>query len=292
MLPEVKYFSPSSLEEAFDILANNVGARILAGGTDLLIELRKMPINEKVVVVDISKLAALRFINEDDHHIFIGPLVTHYELTQSEIIKREFPFLSRAASLVGSPQIRARGTIGGNICNASPAADTVPVLIALDAKAKLKGKNGERVLLIGDFIKGPYKTERKPDEILVEIIIERLKAGFGFSFVKLGRRNALAISRMNVATAVRVDDGIISEVRLACGSVFPVTKRVSLAESFLVGKTPSIELFSQAGEIVGEEMIKSTGIRWSTPYKRPVIAAMVKNSLLEACGMEVKSGTC
>ncbi len=287
MLPEIQYLSPTTVDEALNMLYENKNARILAGGTDLLIELKKLPINENVTLIDISKINELKYIEDEGDFISIGPLITHQELSRNEFIKKWFPFLSTACSSIGSPQIRSRGTIGGNICNGSPAADTPPVLVALDATVTLKNKDGERELLVSDFIIAPYKTERKPSELLTKIRLRKLIPGYGFSFIKLGRRNALAISRMNIAVAMLVKEGVIEDVRIACGSVFPTTMRVPAAENFLAGKKPSIELFKDVGEIVSNEMVRISGYRWSTPYKKPVISAMVKNSLVEAVGRRV-----
>jgi len=288
MLPQIEYFRPRSLDEALMLLAGRQNSKILAGGTDLLVELRKHNPDEFFTIIDITAIDSLRFIRDAGDKVLLGPLVTHKELSESELIRREFPFLSLSASTVGSPQIRARGTIGGNICNASPAADTVPVLVALDAIVTLESATGKRECLVEEFITKPYRTLISPGEILTKIYIGKLPPGAKSSFIKLGRRNALAISRMNVASVLLVEDGLIKFARLACGSVFPVTQRVNVVEEFLLGKEPSVELFRKAGELVAEEMVKVTGVRWSTPYKKPVIAALVRRALCECAGLEVK----
>jgi len=281
---QFEYYSPKSLSEACDLLSEfEGGARILAGGTDVLVELRKANSTSSRAIVDISRIRSLKRIEESGNSIIVGPLTTHAEVLRSEIIRTGAPLLRTAVSTIGSPQVRNRGTIGGNIVNAAACADTVPPLMALDAQIKLQSSRGERILALSSFFVKPYVTVAMRDEILTEIRFSRLPADAASSFVKLGRRNALSIARLSVAAVLRRDNaGTITDARIVAGAAFPKWQRVTQAEEFLLGQRPSRELFAEAGRKVSEVMISFTGRRWSTEYKEPVIGVLTRRAL-EMC---------
>jgi carbon-monoxide dehydrogenase small subunit len=235
------------------------------------------------VIVDISCVAELAGISERDGHIVIGPLVTHAQLQDSPLVQRAAPLLVSAAASIGGPQIRHRGTIGGNIMNAAACADTVPPLVALDATVTLQSSAGARELRLVDLFVKPYQTQARPDELLTAIRFPALPASARSAFLKLGRRNALAISRLSVAAVLEFDAaGCVAAARIAPGAVFPAWRRMTTAERMLVGKTPTTELLAVVGQKVSEEMIAETGRRWSTEYKEPVLAVLVRRAL-EQC---------
>ncbi len=275
------YFAPGSTEEACALLGQYApGARILAGGTDLLIELRRSSVRAFTPIIDICRIEDLCKIKEDGEILSIGPLTTHSEIVRSAKIRKSATLLSRAASTVGSPQIRNLGTIGGNIMNAAACADTVPPLIALGASVKLRSVKQWREVLLQDFFVRPYQTKAGPDELLTEIIVPKLPANARSAFVKLGRRNALSIARLSVAAVLGFDSaGRITEARIVPGAALPVWQRILPAEQLLVGNKPSDGLFRAAGKKVAEVMIQQTGRRWSTEYKEPVIAVLVRRAL-------------
>jgi len=279
-----KYILPESIEETVSVLAEyGSDAKILAGGTDLLIELRRDNAKVPKVIVDISFIKNLKGISSSDGLINIKPLTTHTDLLKSPILKKNALLLSIAASVIGSPQIRNRGTIGGNIMNAATCADTVPPLIALGAKVTLSSKNGNRQLDMVDLFIKPYKTVANPEEVLTDIQIAKLPDNTRSTFIKLGRRNALSISRLSVAAILSNNsDGRIKEARIVPGAALPVWRRVTEAEQMLIGEKPSQELFKAVGEKVSEVMISYTGRRWSTAYKEPVIGVLVRKAL-EKC---------
>ena len=201
-----KYIRARSVDETCSVLSEHgPGARIVAGGTDLLIELRAMDRKGPEVIVDISFLDELRGISSMSDSVILRPLMTHSEIMRSGALRELAPLLSSAASAIGSVQIRNRGTIGGNIMNAAACADTVPPLIALGAALTLKSKKGSRKIDMAEFFLEPYKTKASPEEVLTEISFRRLPSEAQSSFVKLGRRNALAISRLSVAAILMND---------------------------------------------------------------------------------------
>lgn len=284
------YFCPTSIKEACELLAiYGAEAKVIAGGTDLMVQIRdedKRCANIKHVI-DISHINEMNFIKEEGDSIIIGALTTHDDVYRSQVLKNAVPFLSEAAFSVGSPQIRNRGTIGGNICNASPAADTVPPLIALDAEVKIESIGGARVVPLKSIYVKANLNNLAADEIITEIRFKTLPPGSKTAFIKLGRRKALAISRINVAVAAKIDDeGKISEIRIYPGCIFGMPARVTEAEKVLIGNFPTQELINEAGLKVSEEMINKTGIRWSTEYKKPAVEALIRRGLKEVLGVE------
>ncbi len=282
---EFSYEHPASVKEVLMLLDKyKRKAKVIAGGTDLIIELRKDEgPKELEILINIAHLNELNYIEEDGDWIRIGANSTHTQIKESELIQKEILALSEAAGVVGSPQIRNRGTIGGNILNASPAADIVPVLVALDAILTLKLKEGERQIPITEIYEKPYKTNILAEELLVEVAFKKLPLKAKTAFIKLGRRNALAISRMNVAVIVNQDnDGVVTDIRIVPGSTTPTPTRIKVAEEVLLDKLPTDELIDLAGEKVSAEMIKVSGYRWSTDYKKPVIETLTRRGIRKA----------
>jgi CO/xanthine dehydrogenase FAD-binding subunit len=279
-----EYHSPRSLPEACTLLAElGADARILAGGTDVLVEMRKPSSSSSKAVVDITRISSLKGIEESGDTIVLRPLTTHAEILHSKIVEQYAPLLKSAVAGIGSPQIRNRGTVGGNIMNAAACADTVPPLIALNAKIKLLSSRGGRTVELSEFFLNPYATVAQRDEILVEIRFPKLPGNARSSFMKLGRRNALSIARLSVAAVMaKTEEGVINDARIVTGAAFPKWQRVPEAESVLLGQKPSRQLFDEAGKKVSEALISFTGRRWSTEYKEPVIAVLVRRAL-EAC---------
>lgn len=285
MMNAFDYIKASTLHEAIGLLAyHGPNARLLAGGTDLLIEWRRLATPTPATVIDVSCVKELNGIVVHNGNVEVKSLTTHSELFKSSVLQELAPLLSTAASVIGSPQIRNRGTIGGNIMNAAACADTVPPLIALNAEVVLTSVSGSRTLKLVELFLKPYQTKARPDEILSEIRFAKLPRGAKSSFIKFGRRNALSISRLSVAAiVVRNDAGVITDARIVPGATFPTWRRVAEAEKMLIGEKASPELFRAAGNKVSEMMIAETGRRWSTEYKEPVVAVLVRRALEECC---------
>ena len=276
MIPPFDYKSPNSIDEAIGLLWRVGGkAKIIAGGTDLVIGLRNGDQNPPIII-DVTRIEELRRIEEKNGMISIGAAVTHSEIVSSLLVKNYAKVLSDAASEIGSPQIRNLGTIGGNIVNASPAADTLPPLTVLSAIGIVVSKEGEKQVPIYQLFKGPYETNLKPHELLVGVKFQKLSPDMRSSFVRLARRDAMAIARMSVAIVLETEKRKkrIKDIRIAAGSVTPTPQRFSEAEEFLLGKSPDEEVLQRVSLKISEMMINQTGIRASTPYKRPAIEAL------------------
>ena len=281
------FLTPHSLSEALLLLREHAGRiKPLAGGTDLMVELRGD--NEKIesmdYALDLTVLPELRSITLENGLVSIGAMATHNDVATSPVVRSAAAMLAEASASVGAQQIRNTGTIGGNVCNAAVAADTLSPLAALDARITLLSVSGARELPLSAFILGAGKTALQPDELLTKISFSPL-SGWQSRFVKLGRRKALAISRMNAAIALRFEGGCIAEARVSPGCVFASPRRVPGAEALLIGQAPSFSLFEACGKAVSEEMFAVTGVRWSTEYKYPALAAIVRRALCEAAGL-------
>jgi CO/xanthine dehydrogenase FAD-binding subunit len=276
------YKIPKTIQEACDLLWKAEGkAKIIAGGTDLVIGLRNGDQSPRVII-DVMKIEELRKIEEKNGTVSIGAAVTHSEIASSSLVKKYGKVLSDAASEIGSPQIRNLGTIGGNIVNASPAADTIPTLMVLNAIGRVASKEGERQAPLYQLFKGPYETNLKPYELLVQVIFPKLPSDVRSSFVRLARRNAMAIARMSVAIILQIDKNRIEDIRIAVGSVTPTPQRMSEAEAFLKGKSPDEEVLQKASLKVSEMMINRSGIRPTTSYKRPVVEVLFMRAMRKA----------
>jgi len=276
MIPPFDYKIPRTLEEACDLLWKTDGkARVIAGGTDLVIGLRNGD-QKTQSLIDITKIEELHGIIDEDGKVSIGATVTHSEIATSSLVRKYGKVLSDAALEIGSPQIRNLGTIGGNIINASPAGDTLPPLMVLNAMAKVVSREGTREVPLLQLFKGPYETHLFSHEILAQISFPKLNPGFRSAFVRLARRKAMAIARVSVAILLRraEGDGFIEDIRISIGSVTPTPQRMSEAEIFLKDKLPDEECLRLAAHKVSEGMMERTGIRPSTSYKAPVVEAL------------------
>ena len=279
------YYAPRSMSELLDVLdAKKQGAMILAGGTDVMVDIRAGHTPESLV--DITQVPEMKGISREGDIIRIGPATTFSELVESPIIMEGAFLLAQAALSVGSPQIRNRGTVGGNIVKGSPAADTVPSLMALDAKLRLISKAGERELNLEEFLAGICKTTIEPGEVLAGISFKALAPKTGSAFVKLGRRNALAISRVSVAAIVGYDADqlICTDCRISVGSVAPNPFRVRTGESIWQNCSLTRGNRDACVEAALEEISVTLGQRASAKYKKQAGPAIIRRAIDSALG--------
>lgn len=277
-----EFLTTQKIEEALNYLDKFSKVHILAGGTDLLVNLYKesprLPSFD--YLLDISNISELKIINSISNFIEIGPLVNHSRLINEPLIKNNLSVLAKAAYTIGSTQIRNRGTIGGNIVNASPAADLLPPLIALRAEVELTSRKGKRVSSLEKFLTGPYKTKLQANELLTKIKIPLLGDNYYTDFQKIGRRKALSIARLSLALVVKIDkEGIFQDTRVVPGSATPYPQSLPETEKAINGKSTFNIDVEEIGKITGKEMVSITGERWSTPYKKPTIAVLIKRAL-------------
>lgn len=273
------YVRAGSAAEALRLL-NEPGlrSRVLAGGTDLVILSRHGPPSFDRVV-DISQTPDLRQIERSGDEVRIGAAVSFSEVIESELIAETAPVLVSACRQVGAVQIRNMGTLGGNVANAAACADTLPALVCLDAIAIVKTLDEDLELPVSELVIAPNRTRIPNGGLLTGFRYRIPQTGSRSVFLKLGRRNAMAISRLTVAALGRLDnDGRIAEARLAPGSASPQIVRFAPVEAALFGQIPNRELFQTAGAIAVEEMARLSGRRWSSEYKEPALAALVSRA--------------
>jgi CO/xanthine dehydrogenase FAD-binding subunit len=278
-----KFAQPETAAQVFDLMKAEPLYMLIAGGTDVMVQLKTQSINPKIII-DLGALEKLKGIHQKNGWIEIGAGVTFTELVQSLLINEHAAALAQAAHAVGSPQIRNRGTIGGNIVNASPAADTVTALVALDAEVQICSARGERSLLISELLCGVGKTTLLPGEIVTMIRFKIPPHGSKTGFIKLGRRKALAIARMNLAMTLTISDQHITHARVALGAVGSNPMRFTALEDCLLNQRLSDTHVDAFAEIAETEVRKALGSRASAPYKRKAVMGIARhllNSLIE-----------
>jgi len=277
------YCAPKGLEEVLDVFAEyGERARALAGGTDLILFMEKGRLKPDLVV-EIPSCPPFVGIEATNSHIRIGSRTTMRELETSPLIREKISILAEAASKVGSLQIRNLATIGGNICTASPAGDTLPALLVLDASVKLVSKSGERLVPLREFFFGPGETVRQPNELLTEVIVPLPSSHSGYSFYKLSVRRYMDIAIVNVAAFVAVNgDGFITDAKIALGSVAPTPIRAYEAEERLKGNTINDILLDEVGRLAQEASSPITDQRGTAEYRRIMVYRLTKRVVKEA----------
>ncbi len=274
------YYTPTSVEETLRLLADyGPEARIIAGGTDLLIELKR-GIRHADVLIDISRIGGLDRIHRDDEGIIhIGPTVTHNQaIASSLLVEQGFP-LAMACAYVGTPQLRNRGTIIGNLVTASPANDTITALWALDAQITLRSVRGERTLSFSEFYQGVRQTAMAPDEMVTDVQFPAMDGDRRGTFVKLALRRTHAISVVNAAVVLSLHDNVVTQAAIALGSVAPTIIRAPEAEGALLSVPLSEERIAEAGELAAHATACIDDIRAGADYRRNMASLLVQRAL-------------
>jgi len=276
---EFKLLRPADLGECLGALAEHgEHASLLAGGTDLNI-LLETGLKTPGTVIDLGLLGELCFLRKEDGRHVIGATATHADVASHF---GDLRCLSLAAGSVGSPQIRNMATVGGNIANASPSGDTYPPLLALDAAVKLASGRGQREVALADVATGPGETAIEPDELITEVSFPGLPEGAYTDFVKVGLRNALAISVASAAIVARGDGNVITDVRIACGAVAPSAMRMREVEDLVAGNRPSPELLSEVARSASALCCPIGDIRGTAEYRRHVTGVIVSRLVEDA----------
>ena len=286
------FYQPATLQEASRLLKENgPGGRFLAGGTDLVIAMKEKGLLPKYIV-DLKRLPGLSGIRENsDGSMSLGALTTLHEIETSALIKKKYPFLAQSAAEVGSIQIRNRATIGGNLANASPSADTSPALIALGASATIAGASGDRKMAIEEFFKGPGQNAMSQDEILTEITIPKTSANLVGEYIKFSPREMMDLAYVGVAVVYNLtaNDKRCAGVRIVLGAVAPTPIRAKRAEAALEGQVLNEALAEKVGQIAAEEAKPISDVRSSADYRRAMVGTMTKRALLNAAVGPAKS---
>jgi CO/xanthine dehydrogenase FAD-binding subunit len=280
LLPRFEYEEPKSLEDACEIMASfGAKAKVLAGGTDLLVNMKKK-ILAPDHVVSLGRVESLKTVEASNGVFRIGALMTASAVAEAEGVKKGLSALARGASSLGSPLIRNLATIGGNLASARPAADFPPPLMAYGAEVLLKKKGTERKVPLDAFFKGPGMTVVEPDEIVAEVVVPKPPSGSGAGYIKLGLRKTLEISVVNVAAFLSLDgSGVIQAARLVLGAVAPTPIRAPSAETALVGQKPSQQLLAKAGDAAAGDSRPIDDFRGSAEYRREMVKVLTRRAL-------------
>ena len=281
-----RYAAPTSLEQAVAALHEERGeVTILAGGTDLMPQQRAGRLRPKRLLMSIRRVAELRGVALSDGALHVGALTTITELMRDALVRRWAPVLAEAADRFASDQIRNVGTIGGNVCNASPAGDMLVPLLALDARAELAsladGELRRRELPLGAFFVGPGKTSRAPSELLTAVRVPLPPAGHVARFAKFGTRPALDISVASVAVAGVLQGQALRDVRVAFGAVAPTPMRAARTERALEGRPLDAATIEAAAAVAREEVAPIDDVRATAWYRRELVHTMTKRILVD-----------
>jgi len=280
-LPPVDYEAPTTVSEAVELLAEHQDeASVLAGGQSL-IPLLALRLAHPAVLIDINGVDELSGVSMTDGWVAIGAMTREYVAEESETVADAVPLLAAALPLIGHEAIRSRGTIGGSLAHADPAAELPAVARALDAQFVVRGPSGERVIPAAQWFEGYLTTARRPDELLVEVRFPAAGPDTGASFEEVARRHG-DFAIVGLATSLVLSDGVISEARLAFAGVSDVPVRATAAEDLLAGETPSAELFDEAARRATEDLDPPADLHGSSDYRKTVAAAVVRRGLRAA----------
>lgn len=279
-LPAFKYLKPQTLTEALDMLATESGAFPIAGGTNLMVDVRDGKLAPETMV-DISHLDELRGITMTDTEIILGGAVTIADLLRCSAINEHAPVLFAAAQTFANTLIRNRATIGGNLVNAAPCSDTAPAFLVLNATVELSSSNGVRQLPLSEFLMGAFETQRRSDELLTKVRFAIPPASSRGGFEKMGLRKISCMAKVDVAVYLDFnDDGICSEARIAHGAASAVALRVPTAESVLAGQPLTAERINEAARLTEQSAQPRSG----SEYKRQVVHGLTRRILDEIAG--------
>ncbi|MFC1872605.1 FAD binding domain-containing protein [Chloroflexota bacterium] len=275
-----EYLEPQTIEEAVALLAKHGGkAKVLAGGTDLAVQMKERK-TEADYVVSIGRIANLSYISfDEDNGLKIGALTPICEIEQSSILQQRYSIISQAASTLADVTVRNIATIGGNLCNASPAADMVPSLMALSARVKLTGTNGERIVPLEDYFTGPGTTILQTGELLVEIQVPTPAAHMAGIFIKHRPRGTVDLATVGVAVVLTLNKDICTKAKVVLGAVGPIPMRARNAEKILEGQQINEDLIEKAALSASSEAKPIDDVRSSAEYRREMVRVLTADAL-------------
>ncbi len=281
-LPKFKYHAPKTLAEAVQLMDTLEYAKPVIGGTDLVPLLREAACTPSHIV-DLNNVAELNYVREQDGFICIGATATHSQVAASELM-RKAPAVVDAVSRIGSPQVRNRGSVTGNLCNASPAADSAPPLLVYDAEAKIVSSGETAIVPLPELFAGPKINCLEPNELVTEIRFPVPPESSSSSFKRIGRRKAFTLSVVSAAAYVEMEGGVCTEARVAFGSVAETPIRAPGVEELLAGKELDSQTISEAAEAAKQGVSPVTDVRGTAEYRRDMCGVLLRRALYTAVG--------
>jgi CO/xanthine dehydrogenase FAD-binding subunit len=283
-LPKFDYLEPNTIDEALSMLSQYKGrAKVMAGGTDILPKLKRREIKAPEYIIALKGIPDLDYIKYDEvEGLSLGALTTIHAVEISPIVRERFGVLFQAAESMASAQVRNRGTVAGNLCNAVPSADTAPALFTLEASLKLISPNGKRIVNVQDFFTGPNKTVLTDEEILQEIHVPNLPPNSRGRYLKLTPRRSMDLAVVGVAAVVVAEDRICNDIRTALGAVAPTPIRARRAENIIKGQKLSDEVIERAARIAAEECHPISDHRASAEYRCNMVEVLTKQAIQQA----------
>jgi carbon-monoxide dehydrogenase medium subunit len=280
-LPYVEYEAPATVAEAVDLLGEHQDeASVLAGGQSL-IPLMALRLARPAVLIDVNSLGELSGVSVTDGRAAIGAMTREYVAEESAVVTDTVPLLAAALPLIGHEAIRSRGTIGGSLAHADPAAELPAVARALDAEFVVRSRSGDRVVPAAEWFEGYLATARRPDELLVEVRFPTAGPGTGAAFQEVARRHG-DFAIVGLAVSLTLADGLVSDARLAFSGLADVPVRAADAEDFLIGERPSPELFDEAARRATADIDPPADLHGSSEYRKKIAATLVRRGLQAA----------
>jgi len=282
-MKDFEYFEPKTLDEAIKLLQRGNGtASVIAGGTDLLVQIKEH-VRKPDQVVNIKRLPGMDDLAYDEQlGLCIGALTTTRAVETSPIVQKHYPNLARATTDFASIQVRNRATVVGNVCRASPSADTLPPLIADKATVQIQGPRGARMMQLENFVIGPGKTALEADEIVTHLRIPPPPPHTGKVYIKHGRRIAMELATVGVAVTLTMEDGICKDVRIVLAAVAPTPLRAKLAEDIVRGTRVAADTIASAAQAAKAEARPISDVRGSDAYRRQMVAVLTRRALEQA----------
>ncbi len=278
-IPKIEYHAPQSLNEALELMAELEKVKPIIGGTDLIIAMREAACTPSNLV-DLNEVAELNYIREEEGYIKIGATTTHAQVASNPVTAK-LPALIDSVSRIGSPQIRNRGTVTGNIVNASPAADSAPPLMVHDAEVVLKSLDEEKIIPIDELFVGPKINCLEPDELLTEIRVPVPNGGSASSYKRIGRRKAFTLSVVSAAAFIHMENDTCMDAKVAFGSVAMTPIRVPEAEALLKGSSLDEDAMKAASDVVYEAVKPITDVRGTAEYRKDMCPVLMKRAIAE-----------
>lgn len=282
-----EYYNATTTKEVLELMVTyGERARVVAGGTDLILEMKHGAHTDVEIIIDISRVQGYDEIRLDEGELHLGPTVTHNHCIASELVRRHALPLAQTCWGVGAPQIRNLGTVVGNLVTASPANDTIAPLVAMDAKLVLASTRGERVVPLKEFYTGVRKTVLRRDELVIDVIVPVMKENQRGTYQKLGLRRAQAISLVNIAALLTFEGDVVKDAAITLGAVAPTIIHAEDAEIYLRGRVLDEKTISQAAALASQESRPIDDVRGSANYRRSMVKALVRRGLATLSGKQ------